>query len=114
MLLENGKYTEKIHEMSARDVWKAWKAQQLNMGQVNDWQNRHNHFFNISTQDQAPRHNYNIYTATELEKYNFLNIARSEGAYIAGVSGCGTGYYIQITATDRQAEIINARLEAGA
>jgi hypothetical protein len=50
---------------------------------------------------------------TETEKYNFINIARKHGAIVTGVSGCGTGYYIQIDATTEQAEIINATLERG-
>lgn len=54
--------------------------------------------------------NYNIYVNTENEKYNFINIARSAGAVITGVSGCGTGYYIQIDATEDQAGAINNAL----
>lgn len=54
--------------------------------------------------------NYNIYMATEAEKYNFINIARNAGAVITGVSGCGTGYYIQIDATEAQADAINNAL----
>ena len=55
--------------------------------------------------------NYNIYTATESEKYNFITLARAAGAIITGVSGCGTGYYIQIDATPGQADEINATLQ---
>lgn len=58
--------------------------------------------------------NYNIYLNTEEEKYRFMNIARGAGALVTGVSGCGTGYYIQIDATASQVDEINARLEAGA
>ncbi len=58
--------------------------------------------------------NYNIYLATEGEKYNLLNMAREIGAKITGVSGCGTGYYIQIQATPAQVYTINRRLEVGA
>ena len=54
--------------------------------------------------------NYNIYLNTESEKYDFLQLARSTGAVVTGVSGCGTGYYIQIQATPTQAHIINGRL----
>ncbi len=54
--------------------------------------------------------NYNIYVATENEKYDFLALARSTGAKITGVSGCGTGYYIQLQATPAQAHIINLQL----
>lgn len=45
-MLENGKYTETIHAMAAREIWAAWKNQQLNAGQVVSWQQRHNTFFN--------------------------------------------------------------------
>ena len=54
--------------------------------------------------------NYNIYLSTETEKYNFMALARSAGAKITGVSGCGTGYYIQLQATPAQAHIINGKL----
>ena len=56
--------------------------------------------------------NYNIYVHTEKEKYDFLNLARAAGAKITGVSGCGTGYYIQLNATPDQACIINKALGA--
>lgn len=55
--------------------------------------------------------NYNIYMATETEKYNFIQIAREAGAVVTGVSGCGTGYYIQIDATEAQAAAINKALQ---
>jgi hypothetical protein len=55
--------------------------------------------------------NYNIYLATEKEKYNLIHLVRAAGAIITGVSGCGTGYYIQIDATPDQANEINAALE---
>ena len=58
--------------------------------------------------------NYNIYLNKENEKYNFIRLAREAGAVISGVSGCGTGYYIQLQATDEQATYINSRLEARA
>lgn len=45
-MLENGQYTETIHNLDARQVWDAWKNQQLNAGQVASWQQRHNTFFN--------------------------------------------------------------------
>jgi hypothetical protein len=51
--------------------------------------------------------NYSIYLSTETEKYDFINAARAAGATITGVSGCGTGYYIQIDATREQADYIN-------
>ena len=55
--------------------------------------------------------NYSIYLATENEKYNFINISRNCGAKITGVSGCGTGYYIQIDATETQVTTINNALQ---
>lgn len=51
--------------------------------------------------------NYNIYLDTETEKYDFIRATREAGAKLAGVSGCGPGYYIQIEATPEQAEYIN-------
>ena len=58
--------------------------------------------------------NYNIYLQTENEKYSFMNLARSVGALVTSVSGCGSGYYITIDATASQVAEINTRLEAGA
>lgn len=58
--------------------------------------------------------NYNIYVQTEDEKYNILNLIRAAGARITGVSGCGTGYYIQLDATPAQAHIINMNLKGAA
>jgi hypothetical protein len=46
VILENGNYTEKIHNMDAGQVWDAWKNNLLNIGQVATWQERHNTFFN--------------------------------------------------------------------
>jgi hypothetical protein len=54
--------------------------------------------------------NYNIYLSTEKEKYSFLNLARQAGATVSGVSGCGSGYYIQIEATPAQVEYINKNI----
>ena len=56
-------------------------------------------------------HNYNIYTATEAEKYRIMSMIREVGGKITGVSGCGTGYYIQLQATPAQVYTINRRLE---
>lgn len=50
---------------------------------------------------------YSVYLETETEKYDFIEAARQAGATVAGVSGCGSGYYIQINATPDQAETIN-------
>ena len=54
--------------------------------------------------------NYSIYLSTEFEKYDLMKHARLCGAKITGVSGCGTGYYIQIDATAEQVEYINRNL----
>lgn len=54
--------------------------------------------------------NYNIFTESEKQKYNIINIIREAGAILTGVSGCGTGYYIQIDATPEQADNINLML----
>lgn len=54
--------------------------------------------------------NYNIIARTETQKYNIINIIRQAGAVLTGVSGCGTGYYIQIDATPEQADNINLML----
>lgn len=54
--------------------------------------------------------NYNIYLETEREKYALLDLARKIQAKITGVSGCGTGYYIQLDADQEQADWINRNL----
>ena len=55
-------------------------------------------------------HNYNIVAATEAEKYRIIEIIRSVGATLTGISGYGTGYYIQLNATSLQASAINMEL----
>ena len=58
---------------------------------------------------------YNLYRNTEKEKYAAIAIIRKAGAILTGVSGCGSGYYIQIAATPEQAEMINRMInEKGA
>lgn len=54
--------------------------------------------------------NYNITAETEKQKYFIINIIKLTGATLTGVSGCGTGYYIQIDATPEQADRINLML----
>lgn len=54
--------------------------------------------------------NYNITASTETQKYNIIDIIRGVGATVTGVSGYGSGYYIQLDATPKQAEQINVRL----
>lgn len=55
--------------------------------------------------------NYNLYTDTEQRKYEIITIIRAAGAKITGVSACGSGYYIQLDATEKQTSIINKVLE---
>lgn len=55
--------------------------------------------------------NYNIYAATENDKYTIIDVIRNAGAVLTAVSGCGAGYYIQLDATQEQADTINKRLE---
>ena len=57
--------------------------------------------------------NYNIVAATEAEKYRIIAVIKSTGAALTGVSGYGTGYYIQLDATPLQASAINAELSRG-
>ena len=57
---------------------------------------------------------YNIYLTTEAEKYRVIALIRSTGATVTGVSGCGSGYYIQLQATRAQALEINNRLGVNA
>lgn len=54
--------------------------------------------------------NYNIVATTEAEKYRIIEAIKSTGAALTGVSGYGTGYYIQLDATPLQASAINAEL----
>lgn len=54
--------------------------------------------------------NYNIIAGSESQKYNIINIIRQAGAVLTGVSGCGSGYYIQLDATPEQADNINLML----
>lgn len=58
----------------------------------------------------APPESFNIYLSTEREKMDFIYLTRKAGATVAGVSGCGTGFYIQITATPDQADYINRNI----
>ena len=58
-------------------------------------------------------YNYNITAATETEKYNIIDLIRAVGATLTGVSGYGSGYYIQLNATPLQASEINMELSKG-
>ena len=53
---------------------------------------------------------YNIYVQTEQEKYSIIADIRATGAILTAVSGCGTGYYIQLNATPDQVYILNKKL----
>lgn len=55
--------------------------------------------------------NYNLYRATEAEKYQVINFIKKAGATLTGVSACGTGYYIQLDATPEQADAINNMID---
>ena len=55
--------------------------------------------------------NYNIVASTEEIKYKTLDVIRAAGAVLTGVSGYGSGYYIQLDATQEQADRINNALQ---
>ena len=55
--------------------------------------------------------NYNIVAKTEEVKYKIIEVIRSSGAVLSGVSAYGLGYYIQLNATEEQAERINRTLQ---
>ena len=57
---------------------------------------------------------YNIYVQTETEKYEVIRDIREAGAVLTAVSGCGTGYYIQLDATPEQVFILNQKLGGAA
>lgn len=46
---------------------------------------------------------YNLYRETTAGKYEAMAMIRKAGATVTGVSGCGSGYYIQLNATPEQA-----------
>jgi hypothetical protein len=54
--------------------------------------------------------NYNIVASTESEKYKTIELIRAAGATLTGVSGYGSGYYIQLTATPLQVQQLNNAL----
>ncbi len=55
-------------------------------------------------------HNYNIVASTESEKYRIIEIVRNAGAILTGVSGYGSGFYIQLSADEKQVNEINSKL----
>lgn len=58
--------------------------------------------------------NYHIVINNANDKYIILDLIRSTGATITGVSGYGSGYYIQFDATAAQVDAINKELEVTA
>lgn len=58
--------------------------------------------------------NYNIVAGSEAEKYRIIELIRGAGATLTGVSGYGTGYYIQLNATPLQVAALNKALSEGA
>ena len=57
---------------------------------------------------------YNIVVNTETEKYKIINDIKAVGAKLTGVSGYGSGYYIQLDATPEQVHILNKRIGGAA
>ena len=55
--------------------------------------------------------NYNIVASTENEKYSIITMIRAAGAILTGVSGYGSGYYIQLNATPAQVMQLNQALK---
>ena len=58
--------------------------------------------------------NYHIVAYTEADKYHVVETIRAVGAVLTGVSGYGSGYYIQFDADAAQVDAINKRLEVNA
>lgn len=59
--------------------------------------------------------NYNIVASTETEKYQIIQLIRDAGAVLTGVSGYGSGYYIQLNADPLTVTKLNKTLaERGA
>lgn len=52
VFMSNGVYSEKVHNLTADQAWKAWKAQVLTVGQLATWQQRHNHYFKEENNEQ--------------------------------------------------------------
>jgi hypothetical protein len=106
MLYENGQYTDKINEMNAGQVWRAWKNQNLNMGQVATWQDRNGYILDL---DQT-KTSYHIVVDTENKKHDVIMWARKCGADVTNISGYYEGYYINFEATAGQVNFINNRI----
>ena len=58
--------------------------------------------------------NYNIVVWTKEEKYQVIDMIRSSGAVLLGVSGYYEGYYIELSATPEQVHILNQKLSGAA
>lgn len=54
---------------------------------------------------------YHIVANTREDKYTIIDMIRTAGAVLTGVSGYGSGYYIQFDATPHQAGRLQALLE---
>lgn len=54
--------------------------------------------------------NYNIVASTETDKYSIMETIRAAGAVLTGVSGYGSGYYIQFDATPDQVDYIDRHI----
>ena len=67
-------------------------------------------FTETHTMEVFKMHNYNIDAQPEQDKYKRISYIKAAGAILTAVSGCGTGYYIQLDATPEQVHIINERL----
>lgn len=57
---------------------------------------------------------YHIVTNNANDKYVIMDLIRAAGATVTGVSGYGSGYYIQFDATADQVDEINRELEVTA
>ena len=55
---------------------------------------------------------YHIVTMNPNDKYIIMDLIQSTGATVTGVSGYGSGYYIQFDATAAQVDAINKELES--
>ena len=55
--------------------------------------------------------NYHIVCSNEKDKYCIIDLIRAAGATLTGVSGYGSGYYIQLDATPEQLREIDTGLE---
>ena len=59
------------------------------------------------------QNNYNIVAGSEAEKYRIIDMIRAAGATVTGVSGYGSGYYIQLSADCLTVAKLNRALKEG-